>query len=330
MSSRATVYQGIQIVPEVTPGTPIAATHRLTGMSIDPSPSIPVKEVKYPGSKVATDVQLGQDSTDHSFTGALDYNTFAYIMDSMFGKATPTSPGTNARQRVYAPAPNVPIAAPQSYTIEHGSSKGAEQYGFFCFSDLGITWNHTEANISGKAFSQRATRDFTPTASLPRITPQAVDPNTIGVYISVDGTSYTKLVTDMEGEFHFNGLWAPTFHVNDAVPSFDDVHERMPDFGGTLTVEEGTEADTFMSDLLNGTQIWLGIKMQGALIDAAITGGSPVPATYNLLKINVPCFITKPAPGDKSEVWGNTFTFVIADDDVAMAKITSVSKLSTL
>lgn len=326
-TSRATVYQSIQLGKETTAGTGVTAGKRLTNMQIDPSPNIPVKTAKYPGSKVATAAQLGQEFTEFNYSGVLDFNTITYILASLFGVATPTVPGSAVLENDWAwsPPPNSPISAPATYTIEHGSSKGAEKTAFSIFSALGITWNQTTADISGKLFGQKQSRSITMTSSPTKIPSMAAPPALISTFISADGSSYTKLTSDLDGEMHFNDLWSPTFHVNDSNPSFDAIHERMGDIGGTLTVEEGSDADTFLSQLRAGTVYWLGLKALGPLIETISSVSS-----YHTLRINMPVYFNKTAPGDKNEVWGNTFTFEGADDGTALAAITLINKLTAL
>lgn len=134
-----------------------------------------------------------------------------------------------------------------------------------------------------------------------------IDPEELAVFVSTDGTNYTLLTDVIDGAVNLNGLFKPSFHVNDANASFDDIVEVMPNFTATLTIEEGTEANTFMSYLDNGQKIWLGLRALGSTINAS-------PLVRHEFRLNIPMFVTKPDPGDKNDVYGNTFTFEHAHD----------------
>jgi hypothetical protein len=141
--------------------------------------------------------------------------------------------------------------------------------------------------------------------TIPEMKALAVNPKSIGTYISLDGASWTELNDTLDGEFTLSGLWAPSFHNTETSETFDRVVELQPNFTGSITVEEGSEADNFMQYLEDGTQIFIGFKMTGPQINAS-------PLVKHLFKMYLPVYVTKPAPGDKGGVYGNTFSFDIA------------------
>ena len=167
------------------------------------------------------------------------------------------------------------------------------------------------------------------TWTVPEVVSVPADFDLFGVYISLDGAAYTRLLDTLDGGITCNGLWKPSFHVNDnpgsaSFKTFDRIVECQPDITATLTTEEGTEADNWMTHLENGDKVWLGVKVTGPVID---TDG----ATNYLWRINIPFYVTKPDPGDKGEVYGNTFTFELAHDPAfGMFQVTLVNQLPSL
>ena len=443
-TSRATVYQGIQIGPETTAGVLVPTTKRLAGIEIMSDYVIPIKEVKYVGTKVATGTQKSKEAMSGKYQGIIDYNLQTYIFASMFGLIAPNSLGPYSQSWHWAPSPVNPLS-PLSFTVEQGSAKGAEKWGFNIFGETKLKWAKDTASIDGTIFGQSVVRNAVMTSNVPRLPPVPADPRSVSVYYSVDSLNYTKITQSLDGEIDFSGLWDPTYHVDDANNSFDTAFEKTPSFGGMLTCEEGSDADMLFNAMENGSLLYLGVKIRGPLIETIAsapllasplvapqcsyvnTGGTIVsqtyfvaytyiattgetrisptqfivvpvgtatneilatapalpagatgtnwyvgltsttlklagtsatvttaitalpaggaaaapstnttPATatlniYHSIRINMPVYITKPAPGDKGGVYGNTYTFTCGDDDnFGMADITIINKLAQL
>lgn len=390
--SRATLYQGIQIGIESTPGTQVPATRRLINLELLQTPQIPVKTVRYQGFKGAGGTQKGQRHTEAKFNGVMDYSLLPYLASLAWGSGNPTTAngGTTWHWNPNSVDPITPLSA----TIEQGSSVGAEKFGYATLMDLAFKWSREDASIEGTMFGQAQVRGATMTTNLkltvsanaaigatslsvtvtkadgtaatgtvpagtyvldsPFVNPLGsgtfvtftvtagatitagaatltvsalaaaitsgaiafsvrevistpIDPEELAVFVSTDGSNYTLLTDVIDGAVNLNGLFKPSFHVNDANSSFDDIVEVMPNFTATLTIEEGSEADTFMSYLNNGQKIWLGIRALGSTINAT-------PLVRHEFRLNIPLYVTKPDPGDKNDVYGNTFTFEHAHD----------------
>lgn len=146
----------------------------------------------------------------------------------------------------------------------------------------------------------------------------------IGVYISTDGVDWTLLEDTIEGSVDLNGLFKPCFKVNPNNPSFSSIVELGTSFGASITTEEGTEADAFMSYLDSGQKVWLGIKALGPVINAS-------PLVRHTFQFYMPVFVVKPDPGDQDDVYGNVFTFEHAHDAVfGMFDLTIVNRIPAL
>lgn len=320
MRSRASVYQGIQIGIETIPGAAVPCTKRLLGMELTLNPQIPVKTVKYQGAKGATGTQHGQEFTEGSFTGAMDFNLLYYLFSLMFGASTDTVDGTVDIHN-WKPSDVIPLT-PKTGTIEQGSSMGAERVSFGVVREIMCTWSREDASIDGSLFGQFYNRNITLTPGLPEVASLPIHPVAIGVYISLNGTDWTLLEDTIDGEFRLGGLWKPSFHVNDTVQTFDRIVEQLPEFGATITVEDGTETDDFMSHLYSGQKIWIGIKALGPEIEAG---------KYHELKLYMPVYVVVPDFGDKDSVHGSTFSFEMAHDATfGMADITVKNNLNAL
>ena len=322
---RATAYQRIQIKREVTPGLIVPATNVLHNMTLTMSPDYNVKPVKNPGSKVATDTQEGSEHTAAKWSSALDFNILTWVFCSQFGFNPPSPIGVTgvAWQWNWSASPSQPII-PQPMTIEQGSVLGGEKVGYSIFSDTSIKFSHEVATAEGTLFAQPEIRNITLTPSATEVQPRAVQPQSIGLYLSTDGgTTFNPLPRNIEGEIMMNGSFKPTFHTSDITNTYDDVVELMPTFGMTLTQEEGSTVDSFISNLKHQQKVYVGLQVNGPLIEAGI------PNIYHQLKIQMPMFVIKPDPKDVSGVWGNTIAFECAYDNVfGMVNISLINKIA--
>lgn len=335
--ARSTDLQGIYFGVEApnAPGTAVLPVKRMLNLGLTTTPMIPNKGIKHAGSKATTDFQRGQEQSDTSYDSPADYNLLAYILNSVLGyQGPPTVLGGGAYQWTWLVSPTAPLLAPATFTVDQGSLRGMERFTYGVFSGTTFKWAIDTAELSGNMFGQQVIRNASPLSALATapgsivdISPAAIDPITVGAYLSLDGgTTFNRMQKDIDGELRMSGMWGPNYHVSDLNPSFDDIKELIPDMGLTLTVEEGTEADTFMSRLYAGQPLHAGVKSVGPVI--GVVGG--VNINY-LLKANLPVFASKPAPGDKNGVYGNTFTFDVAHDSAfGMVQVTLINKLAGL
>lgn len=93
MAERASVYEGVQLAAETTPGTPLAADRRLLLIDIDPEPKTEIKTIETRGFKTPTGVVVGKEYTTGKVSGTLAYADALYIFSSVFCKSpTPAAP----------------------------------------------------------------------------------------------------------------------------------------------------------------------------------------------------------------------------------------------
>jgi len=335
--ARPSNLQSVYYSPEApnAPGTIVLPAKRLPNFQLQTKPNIPNKAVKYPGSKATTAMQLGQEQSDSTYNAAADYNLLALILSSVLGKpAAPTALGGGAYQWTWNVSPTAPLPPPSTLSMDNGSARGGERFGYGVFSALQMKWSEQDAALSGNMFGQQVIRDIGPQmlvatnpAGVTEMPVAAIMPKSVGAWLSTDsGNNFNRMQKDLDGELRINNIWKPVYHVNDLNASYDDVAEQMPDLGLTLTVEEGSEADTFMSRLYAGQPVYAGFKTTGPVI--ANVGGINI--NY-LLKVNLPAFVSKPDPGDKSGVFGNAFSFDCAHDNVfGLIQVSLINVLGSL
>ena len=160
MATRNTATQRTQIIPEVTPGTKLAATRRLPNLSIMPAPvgqtvSFRGQGFKYPSSQV-----YGKEWTGLTYDGAASYGELPYILASLLGAATPSAVGTGGYLWTFNHSMTLPDTA-QTYTVEHGDPTTGANFGYGLFDGCTFTLTRDSFKINGTGIGQLWNSGFT-------------------------------------------------------------------------------------------------------------------------------------------------------------------------
>jgi hypothetical protein len=97
---RATVYEGVQIGVETTPGTAVPANKRLLGLDIDFDSMTDIKPYRPQGNKFFTTQQVGKEFTSGRIQGVLCFNDLLYLASSWLSNAVITTPANNSKWNV--------------------------------------------------------------------------------------------------------------------------------------------------------------------------------------------------------------------------------------
>lgn len=159
MAEIAVVTRRVQIGPEATPGTNVAATTRLRTMDWTFSPQFDTRDFRATGDKYGTVVQPLREWCDFTAEGVLDFNESIYGLASVVNySGTPSVAGTTAAGTAYnwlfesaLDAPDTPI----TYTVENGDANRAQVTSYVLFNQFDITVSQQEASFSGGGFAHR-------------------------------------------------------------------------------------------------------------------------------------------------------------------------------
>lgn len=160
------------------------------------------------GSKANTAATRRKEMTEASISGIGCYNDLVYLFSSILEQATITTPSgaTNARRWTYTPANFAPDTV-VPFTVEKGSSAGAERFGFGTLDSLDLTFNPTEVTIGGSMFGQELTEGIALTGSPTTIAEQPIDPHSVSIYV---GTAFTNEVQTVTIGTHTGGTFTLT------------------------------------------------------------------------------------------------------------------------
>lgn len=158
LTDRASVYEGVAIGPEITPGTPVAATRRLGSMGIDLSPNPEVKTYTPKGYKFPTVAETVRDWTTGKLSGKPTYTELPYAYSGVLNKVNPTIPtgATQARQWTYSVSTTNPDT-PVTYSLEQGTDRvRAAHAALGLITEFGMTWDRKAGmSVSGSLIAQQ-------------------------------------------------------------------------------------------------------------------------------------------------------------------------------
>jgi len=103
---RASVYEGVQIGVETTPGTAVACNKRLLGLQFDLENMTDIKTYRPQGNKFITTSQQGKEMTSGRIEGILCFNDLVYLASCWLTTTTPTVPTNNSTWVVSATTTN--------------------------------------------------------------------------------------------------------------------------------------------------------------------------------------------------------------------------------
>jgi hypothetical protein len=269
MAERASVFNGVQFGVETTPGTSVAASKKLASLDILPTPSIAVDFYRPMGDKFPTVGVAGQDFTTARVTGKPMYSEFVYMLSGLLGAATITGPNADgAYTWTFAPASTGPDAF-KTFTVERGSSVGAEKFTHGLFTQLGLTFDRSRADLSGAMIGQALSTGITLTASPTAIAQIPMSPKEFSVFADTTsgGLGTTKLTRLVRGNFQFGqGKYLPLWVVDAAQSSFVSVVESTPNAVFSLLVEADTQGVGFIANVRAGDTRFVRLQAVGPLI----------------------------------------------------------------
>ena len=273
MTDRAEIFEGIQLGVETTHGTEVDANKRLLATEIVPSTTAEQTEFGPRGSKYNTIVINNKEWTQINIGGVGSYTDIVYLLSSLFGAATITTPGggTTSRQWVWNPSTTAPEDG-KSYTLEVGSATGAEQALNAFLADFGMTFNRGGIEVSGAMLAEALTTGITITPTPTDIPLQPIAPPHVSIYLDTTaaGLGTTQLNRAIEVGFNYAGKYGPIWTLNRSEPSFAARIEKKPESGASMTLGADSVGMGLLTQMRSGATRFLRIECIGPIIEGAI------------------------------------------------------------
>lgn len=279
--ARPTVYQASQLGVETVEGTAVAASKKLQCTGFNPTPNLANQIYRPMGYRVPTTQTRGKEWTEGSIDGVVCYNDLSYLLNSLIKKVTATTPAgaTNARRWTYKPLASAADLI-DTFTVEMGSSNGAERFTGCRVNALTMAWEQENAPISGSFYGRRMEENFSPLTSPTAIAEAPIDSNNVSLFLGNATTTnhaYTLTITGTPtgGTFTVTheGNTSAAIAYNANAAAVQTALEALPSIGvGNVTVTGGAGPGTPWVATLN--TLLAGLQGATMTATAAFTGGT--------------------------------------------------------
>lgn len=265
MGEKATIFQGVQIGVESTPGTPVAANKKLLACSLKPSVQTEADAFKALGNKYASFVSPNKEWSSASLEGRLTYNEILYLLSSLLSQPTPVQQGGTTAYKWTFTSNTSAEDVGNTLTVEQGDSNSAWRAAGTKVSGLECNFSRTAVEITGSALAQPLETDITLTASPTSLTPKPVLPTHVSLYMADTQAGLAGASALTRG---FTMGWKLTDKNAMAWPLGQSpvVIESDPTLEATLKLATDTVGMGLLATMRNGATKWVRAKAEGAII----------------------------------------------------------------
>lgn len=305
MTERASVFEGVQIGVETSPGTGGTANLIMEAFGLTPKKAGKVDLFRPEGLKYPTIASVGKQHTEWKIDGIWDYSNILYLLRGLLHMAAdPAKQGeTSAYLWTFTSQSSGPDNS-MTFKIERGSSVKAASYQYFVPTGLGLAFGATDSTVklSGDGISQKPTRGITlatPTTGVPASGPVLPGQWVVKVATTKAGLAGASAMTRLlQLEWGLKSKVGPVFAIN-ADASYTAHVETVPSLDGSMTVEADTEGETLETYAEAATVLWVNMKATGALIETPY---------YRYIDITMPMVFSNIGDASDSEgVWALKF-----------------------
>lgn len=285
---RSTATSIVQIAPETTPGTAVAATKRLSSMSVALASDADVAFQGPTGYLFDTTSVVNREWATSDVSGMPAYSEMQYPLSSLMGVAAITTPtsGVLTRDWVFNIIHNRQGTI-KTFTVEQGDVDAgtAERAAYCYFSAIDAKFSRDGGtDLGGSMMGQIVDYDFTLTdpttvVGLPQV---PIQPNEVNVYLDTDSGDIgtTQWVDAFTVGFSVGDRWNVGYPLNRSKTSFDRHYATKPDPTMTFSVANNASGRDLIGYFRDRTTMFIRIDCLGPLIE---TVGSGPAIDYNYM-----------------------------------------------
>lgn len=276
---RAIATSIIQIAPEATPGTPVAATKRLASIGLSMSQQADVGFQGPTGYLFDTTQYVNREWSSSDVSGGPSYTEMQYPLSSLMGVATITTPaaGILTRDWVFNILHNRQ-GTPKTFTVEEGDiDAGTSERAAYCFfNSLNMSFSRDGGNdLGGSLMGQILDYTFplTDPSTVVGIPMVPIEPNEVNVYLDLTGAGMggTQWVDAFSVGWSVDNRWDVGYPLNRSKPSFDRHYATKPDPTMTFSVANNTAGRGLIDYFRHATTVFVRIDALGPKIET-VTG----------------------------------------------------------
>lgn len=322
MAERTTVTQINQIGIEGagTPGTAVAATKRMTALSIGPAISTDINFFVPAGQKFASVAAVNREWVEASLEGQPTYSELVYPLSSLL--TTPTvaeildgATPTGGFRWNFNPS-STAEDTPKTFTVEQGSSFRAQRFAYGIVTELGMEIGRDALSLDGSMLGTRLEDGITltPGAGVTTVPLVPILPSQIDVFLDATpgGIGTTKLARVLSAGINISERYGPLWVLDSSKTSWAAHVELVPTATVTMTVEADAQGMALLTNMRGGDTRFIRIRGIGSRI---YTGATNVDHSFQF-----DCSAKVSEPGDYADadgVYAIEFTFQIVHDTTA-------------
>lgn len=307
MPEVSSLFNGVQIGAETTPGTAVSAGKLLNYLNFQPTfwPG-DFNVMKPMGQKVGSGVAPGLDYTSWALNSDVgSYSELVYPYCSLFQNVSPTTVDTSAKLWTFVPAGRSEDTI-KTYTVQTGAATRAQQASYVLVTGFEQTFNRTNGVTStGTAIGQSISDNVVLTSTPSAIEDQPILPTHLDVFLDTTsaGIGVTRLTRDFNAVFRYNDARSAVWPINSTLGSYGSHVETPPTVQIELTVEADSQGMGPLVTARAGTIQYIRLSAVSTVLAGAAT------AKYQLL-IDMAGKITGIAgPDDTDGIKSVTYTF---------------------
>jgi hypothetical protein len=195
----------------------------------------------------------------------------------------------------------------KTYTVEVGSSAGAERTTYGILDGLELALSADSAAVSGNMIAQELEEGITLTADPTYIDEQPVDPRDIRVMLGDSIPGMAKLDRCQSANFSVSDRFSAQMTLDDEEASFTAHVERGPSVTAEFIVMHNADSADLMTDLRAKTRKYARIQARGPEIETGFN---------RMIQITFPCTLISSDRGDQNDVYASTYGSDIKYDQV--------------
>lgn len=277
---RSTATSIVQIAPETTPGTALAATKRLSSMSIAMAMDADVQFQGPIGYLFDTTSTVNREWSMSDVSGLPAYTELQYPFSSLMGAGVITTPtdGVLTRDWVFNILHNRQGTI-KTFTVEQGDvDAGTSERAAYCFFNaLNMTFSRDGGtDLGGQMMGQRMDYGFTLTdpttvTALPQV---PIQPNEVNIYLDLDAGDIgtTQWVDGFSIGWSIGDRWNVGYPLNRSKPSFDRHYATKPDPTMTFQVSNNANGRDLIDYFRDRTNLFIRIDCLGPEIEEVGAG----------------------------------------------------------
>lgn len=282
---RNMINEVLQLAPEVTPGTLLAATKRFSAVNVTGDDQNEFSQIDVQGRKYGSGFNKNKQWMEWGVEGAVNFNELPYFLCSLVRSVTPTAltgTETGAYQWDWNPDTFAPETV-QSYTFERGyPGSSGERNAYNLMTGLELAADRDDFRLSGGFRGRQLIYPFIVTDSgVADIPDVRAFPGDLDAYMDTTsgGLGGTKLTTAYGVTWRLNDRRGVAWPINSALDSWGSPVETRPTPEYVLVLEDDATCRQIMDYAESRTTSWHRFTATGPTI-----AGS---AAY-LLRIDMP------------------------------------------